>query len=143
MPTSNTDYQKWKRGYEASRKKDKKDFFSRAVFVFGGVFLLSLFIYLWSAGHLQFLGRTTNEVEGTVTKVSDYHIGRGNYVPRLTIEYFHKDKLYTTYENILNSSEVARSTGYSSNDQGEIFVRAFVTYDVDNPDNCRVRLTFE
>ncbi len=136
-------YQKWKEQYELDKKKDRKHLYQRGILVFGGIVLISTFIYLWSAGHLQFIGKETKEVEGTITKIADYHIGRGNYIPRLTIEYFHENTLYTAYENIRKSGEAARSAGYSSDFQGEILVRAFVTYDVDNPNNCRVRLAFE
>ncbi|MDT7833175.1 hypothetical protein RQM59_12330 [Flavobacteriaceae bacterium S356] len=143
MEKGNANYQKWKQKYELDKKQDKKSLYQRGILVFGGIILISTVIYLWSAGHLQFIGKDTREVEGTVTKIADYHIGRGNYIPRLTIEYFHENTLYTTYENIRKSGEAIESAGYSYDYQGDIIVRAFVTYDVNNPSNCRVRLEFQ
>ncbi|MFY0604842.1 MAG: hypothetical protein JXQ93_12960 [Flavobacteriaceae bacterium] len=137
MNTSKQDFTEWKKKHQLKRKEDWKNLITRGILVFGGIICISVFVYFWAIGSFQFLGKETIEVEASSVIVNDYHIGRGNYIPRLTVEYIYNSKIYTTYKNITDASKHQPTDGGDT-----IYVSAFVTFDVDNPNNCRVRLIY-
>lgn len=138
MNQKNDDFYKWKRGFKQQQKQDRRDLLRRAFLVFGSIIVVGILFFYWSKGSFQFIGRETNEVEAYEILIKDYHIGKGFYILRLTIKYRHNHKTYVTYKNINNSSK-HKPTG----DNDAVYVSANVTYAVNNPKNCRVRLIFD
>lgn len=137
MDKSSIEYSKWKKRYEIQNKQHRKNLIVRTTLFFGGIILVSVFIYYWSIGSFQFIGKETKEVEAKNVIIKNFHIGKGRYIPRVTIDFEHNFNIYTTYQNIYDSHKHKPIDGGDT-----VYVSAFVTYDIENPKNCKVRLVY-
>lgn len=93
-PINQLKLKKWKENFLIRRKKEKIADAKKMLFSILITISLSVIIYNWYTGELQFIGQDTTFTQATVVKTQMYPVGRGYYKQLVTYEFKFDDKIY-------------------------------------------------